>query len=132
MRPKIFIYLCVLHLTRRSIEKRGFAAAVPEYGYHYKDNTDVHLLLDSGTVDGPMEAVAAKVNVGDDSTAPPSPTAAGANVDLQPRLVDVEVDSSAPTTETAAAANVDRPLRLVYVIHKASALRRVTSASTAK
>ncbi|KAI9907338.1 hypothetical protein PsorP6_004835 [Peronosclerospora sorghi] len=79
---------------------------------HYKDNTNVPLLLYSGTVDAPMEAVAAKVDVEDDSTAPPSPTAAGANVDRQPRLVDLEVDSNAPQTETAADANVDRPLRL--------------------
>ncbi|KAI9914027.1 hypothetical protein PsorP6_005222 [Peronosclerospora sorghi] len=82
---------------------------------HYKDNTNVPLLLDSGTVDAPMEAVAAKVDVEDDSTAPPSPTAAGANVDRQPRLVDVEVDSNAPPTETAADANVDRQLRLPNV-----------------
>ncbi|KAI9905422.1 hypothetical protein PsorP6_013825 [Peronosclerospora sorghi] len=98
---------------------------------HYKDNTKMSLLLDSGTVDAPMEAVVAKVDVEDDSTAPPSPTAAGANVDRQPRLVDVEVDSNAPPTETATDANVDRTLRLVDVIRKASALRRDTATLTA-
>ncbi|KAI9913526.1 hypothetical protein PsorP6_006194 [Peronosclerospora sorghi] len=60
-----------------------------------------------------MEAVAAKVDVEDDSTALPSPTAAGANVDRQPRLVDVEVDSNAPPTETAADANIEAEFDLV-------------------
>ncbi|KAI9920611.1 hypothetical protein PsorP6_000246 [Peronosclerospora sorghi] len=80
---------------------------------HYKDNTNVPLLLDAGTVDAPMVAVAAKVDMEDDSTAAPSPTAAGANVDRQPRLVDVEVDSNAPPTETAADAKIEAEFDLV-------------------
>ncbi|KAI9909316.1 hypothetical protein PsorP6_015203 [Peronosclerospora sorghi] len=78
-----------------------------------------------------VDVTETQLYVKDDSTTPPSPTAAGDNVDRQPCLVDVEVDSNAPPTETAADANVDRPLRLVDVIRKASALRHATAASTA-
>ncbi|KAI9913778.1 hypothetical protein PsorP6_004985 [Peronosclerospora sorghi] len=93
--------------------------------------TSVPLFSDSGSVDAPTEAVAAKMDVEDDSTAPPSATAAGTSADRPYRLVDVGDDFIAPLSETAAGANVDRPFRLVYVIRKASTLRRDTAASNA-